>query len=345
MRLRVAVDALGGDCAPDEIVAGAVAAATAEVTPVVYGPADLETHGLDHVVTSEMVEMDDKPAEAVRGKPDSSLVRAVRAVADGEADAVVSAGNTGAALAASLLHVRRLPGVYRPGIAIVIPTSHGPSVLIDAGANADARPEHLLQFGHMGSIFAQEVLGIESPRVRLLSIGEEPEKGNQLTLDAHALLEGSSLRFEGNLEGRALLDGEADVVVCDGFTGNVALKTLEGTIRSLLIALRAEIEATTRGKARRAPDPACGERACGRGSTPRRRVAATSSACAGSWSIAHGSSSRVAIANAIGLAARGIDHDIVGRLARSSSGARGRVLALHEPVRHNERLKNSGTVP
>ena len=146
--------------------------------------------------------MDDKPAEAVRGKPDSSLVRAVRAVGDGEADAVVSAGNTGAVLAASLLHVRRLPGVYRPGIAIVIPTEHGPSVLIDAGANAEARPEHLLQFGHMGSIFAEEVLGIERPRVRLLSIGEEPEKGNQLTLDAHALLEASSLDFEGNVEGR-----------------------------------------------------------------------------------------------------------------------------------------------
>ena len=192
--------------------------------------------------------MDDKPAEAVRNKPDSSLVRAVRAVGDGDADAVVSAGNTGAVLAASLLHVRRLAGVFRPGIAIVIPTEHGPSILIDAGANAEARPEHLLQFGHMGSIFAEEVLGIERPRVRLLSIGEEPEKGNQLTLDAHALLEASSLRFEGNLEGRALLEGEADVIVCDGFTGNVALKTLEGTIRSLLMALRSELESTTRGK-------------------------------------------------------------------------------------------------
>ena len=242
------MDALGGDRTPEEIVAGAVAAATGGIEPVIFGPADLDTHGLEHVVTSEMVEMDDKPAEAVRGKPDSSLVRAVRAVGDGEADAVVSAGNTGAVLAASLLHVRRLAGVFRPGIAIVIPTEHGPSVLIDAGANAEARPEHLLQFGHMGSIFAEEVLGIERPRVRLLSIGEEPEKGNQLTLDAHALLEASSLRFEGNVEGRALLEGEADVIVCDGFTGNVALKTLEGTIRSLLVALRSELESTTRGK-------------------------------------------------------------------------------------------------
>ena len=316
MRLRVAVDALGGDRTPDEIVAGAVAAATSGITPVVYGPADLETHGLEHVVTTEVVEMDDKPAEIVRSKPDSSLVRAVRAVADGEADAVVSAGNTGAVLAASLLHVRRLPGVFRPGIAIVIPTEHGPSVLIDAGANAEARPEHLLQFGHMGSIFAEEVLGVERPRVRLLSIGEEPEKGNQLTLDAHALLEASSLRFEGNVEGRALLEGECDVIVCDGFTGNVALKTLEGTIRSLLLALRSELESTTRGKlggllirksagtlrARLDPETTGGGYLLG---------------LRGIVVIAHGSSSRVAITNAIALAGRGIEHDIVGRLQQT----------------------------
>jgi glycerol-3-phosphate acyltransferase PlsX len=327
------VDALGGDCPPDEIVAGAALAATGEITPVVYGPADLQTHGLEHVVTSEAVEMDEKPAEAARGKPDSSLVRAVRAVADGEADAVVSAGNTGAVLAASLLHVRRLEGVFRPGIAIVIPTDHGPSVLIDAGANADARPEHLLQFGHMGSIFAEEVLGVERPRVRLLSIGEEPEKGNQLTLDAHALLQASSLRFEGNVEGRGLLEGEADVVVCDGFTGNVALKTLEGTIRSLLEALRSELEGSTRGKlggllirpaatslrARLDPETTGGGYLLG---------------LRGIVVIAHGSSSRVAIANAIRLAARGIEHDVVGRLRQ----------ALPERVVESSRSTNpSGT--
>jgi phosphate acyltransferase len=313
VRRRVAVDALGGDHPPEEIVAGAVAAAKQDVEPVIYGPAALDTRGLEHVVTSGMVEMDDKPAEAVRLKPDSSLVRAVRAVGVGEADAVVSAGNTGAVLAASLVHVRRLAGVFRPGIAIVIPTEHGPSVLIDAGANAEARPEHLLQFGHMGSIFAEEVLGIERPRVRLLSIGEEPEKGNQLTLDAHALLEASSLNFDGNVEGRALLIGEADVIVCDGFTGNVALKTLEGTIRSLLLALRSELESTTRGKvggflirpaarslrARLDPETTGGGYLLG---------------LRGIVVIAHGSSSRVAISNAIALAGRGIEHDIVGRL-------------------------------
>ena len=333
MRLRVAVDALGGDRTPAEIVAGAVAATKAGITPVVYGPAGLETHGLEHVVTTEAVEMDDKPAEVVRSKPDSSLVRAVRAVADGEADAVVSAGNTGAVLAASLLHVRRLPGVFRPGIAVVIPTSHGPSVLIDAGANAEARPEHLLQFGHMGSIFAEEVLGVPRPRVRLLSIGEEPEKGNQLTLDAHALLEASSLRFEGNVEGRALLEGEADVIVCDGFTGNVTLKTLEGTIRSLLLALRSELEATTRGKlggflirpAARALRTRLDPETTGGGYLLGLR---------GIVVIAHGSSSRIAITNAIALAGRGVEHDLVGRLQQ----------ALPERVVESSRSTNpSGT--
>ena len=233
------------------------------IEPVIFGPADLDTHGLEHVVTSEIVEMDDKPAEAVRGKPDSSLVRAVRAVGDGEADAVVSAGNTGAVLAASLLHVRRLPGVFRPGIAIVIPTGHGPSVLIDAGANAEARPEHLLQFGHMGSIFAEEVLGIERPRVRLLSIGEEPEKGNQLTLDAHALLEASSLNFDGNVEGRALLEGEC---------GRDRVRRLHGQRRAQdprghdpqpprRAALRARVDHAR--EARRPPDPAGGAQPAG----------------------------------------------------------------------------------
>jgi glycerol-3-phosphate acyltransferase PlsX len=230
MTVRVAVDALGGDRAPEEIVAGAAAAASPELEVVLYGPRGLDAAGLRLVETDGVIAMDDHAVDAVRAKPESSLVRAVRAVADGEADAVVSAGNTGAVLAASLLHVRRLPGVHRPGIAIVIPTTRGPSVLIDAGANADARPEHLLQFAHMGALFAEEIIGIGDPEVRLLSIGEEDEKGNQLALEAHALLRASGLRFAGNVEGRRLLEGGADVVVADGFTGNVALKTLEGTI-------------------------------------------------------------------------------------------------------------------
>jgi glycerol-3-phosphate acyltransferase PlsX len=203
--VRIAVDALGGDRAPEEIVAGAVDAASPAIRPILFGPADLDAQGLELVPTDGAIEMHEKPAEAVRGKPGSSLVRAVRAVAEGEADAVLSAGNTGAMLAASLLHVRRLPGVHRPGIAIVIPGRNGPTVLIDAGANAESRPEHLLQFGHMGAVLAEEILDVHEPEVRLLSIGEEPEKGNQLTLEAHELLVASSLRFGGNVEGRLLL--------------------------------------------------------------------------------------------------------------------------------------------
>ena len=310
----IAVDAMGGDRGPEEVVAGAVAARSDTLTPVLYGSAGIETHGLELVETAGVIEMGDKPAEAVRTKPDSSLVAAVRAVAEGRADAVVSAGNTGAVLAAGLLELRRIPGVIRPAIAIPVPSERGPSVLLDAGANADARPEHLLQFATMGSVFAEEMLGIENPEVRLLSIGEEPEKGNQLTLEAHELLAASDLNFAGNTEGRDLLTGAADVVVTDGFTGNVALKLLEGAIRSLLEALRAEIESTATGKlggllirpaTRRLRDRLDPDTYGGAYLLGLRGLAV----------IAHGNSSQKAIANAVRLAARGVEHDVVNRLA------------------------------
>jgi len=311
---RIAVDAMGGDRGPAEVVAGALLAAGDGLTPILYGSAGIETHGLELRETQGVVEMDDKPAEAVRAKPDSSLVSAVRAVANGDADAVVSAGNTGAMLAAGLLELRRVPGVMRPAIAVPIPARRGPSVLIDAGANADARAEHILQFATMGAVFAEEILGIREPEVRLLSIGEEPEKGNQLTLEAHALLASSDLNFAGNCEGRDVLAGAADVVVTDGFTGNVTLKLLEGTITTLLDAFREEIAANTRGtvggllirpaarrlRKRLDPDTYGGAYLLG-----LRGLAV----------IAHGNSSRTAIANAVRLAARGVDNDVVGRLA------------------------------
>jgi phosphate acyltransferase len=311
---RVAIDALGGDNAPDEVILGALDAAADGIAVTLYGPAGLETLGLPLVEAPDHIEMAEKPAEAVRAKPDSSLVAAVRAVADGEADAVISAGNTGAMLAAGLLHLRRIPGVMRPAIAVPIPAREGPSVLLDAGANADARAEHLVQFAHMGSIFCQELLEIPNPDVRLLSIGEEDEKGNALTLEAHALLRASDLNFTGNLESRELLRGAADVVVTDGFTGNVVLKLLEGTIKDLLDALRSEITSTTTGKlggllirpaARRLrtrfdPDTYGGAYLLG-----LRGLAV----------IAHGSSGRRAVANAIRLAARGVEHRVVERLA------------------------------
>ena len=311
--IRVAVDALGGDRAPEEIVAGAAEAASPSIQPILYGPAGLETHGLPLVETTETIDMDDHPVEAVRAKPDSSLVRAVRAVAENEADTVVSAGSTGAMLAASLLHVRRLPGVHRPGIGVVLPGRLGPTVLIDGGANADARPEHLLQFGHMGTVFAREILGVEDPVVRLLSIGEEDEKGNQLTLEAGALLRGSGLRYAGHTESRTLLEGDTDVVVTDGFTGNVALKALEGTIRTILNALRAELGSSFRGRlGGLVIRPAA--RAVRHRLDPETYGGAYLLGLRGLVVIAHGSSSRVAIANAIRLAARGVEHDVVARL-------------------------------
>jgi len=311
---RIAVDAMGSDRDPGEIVAGALAARAEGIEPILFGDAAVDPEGLELHETTSVIEMDESPAEAVRAKPESSLVQAVRAVAEGRADAVVSAANTGAMLAAGLFELRRIPGVLRPAIAVPIPGRRGPSVLLDCGANADARPEHLVQFAAMGCVFAEEILGVVNPEVRLLSIGEEPEKGNQLTLEAHALLAESDLNFAGNTEGRDILAGAADVVVTDGFTGNVLLKALEGTIRTLLDSLREELTATATGKlggllirpaARRLrhrldPDTYGGAYLLG-----LRGLAV----------IAHGNSSRTAIANAIRLAARGVDHDVVGRLA------------------------------
>ncbi len=313
--VRVAVDAMGGDRGHEEIVAGALAAASDGVTPILFGAPGLDACGLELVEAAETIGMDEKPAEAVRAKPESSLVRACRAVGDGEADVVVSAGNTGAILAAGLLELGRLPGVLRPAIAVPLPARRGPSVMLDCGANADAKPEHLLQFAHMGAIFAEEILELERPGVRLLSIGEEQEKGNQLTLEAHRLLTADpDLAFAGNVESRQLLEGAADVVVCDGFTGNVCLKAIEGTILAVLGSLREELRRSRRGRvggllvrpAARAlrrrldPDTYGGAYLLG-----LRRLAV----------IAHGNSSRHAIANAVRLAARGVQHRVVDRLA------------------------------
>jgi phosphate acyltransferase len=312
--MRVAVDAMGGDRGASAVIEGALAARADGIESVIFGSADLDTRGLALVPTTQIVGMDERPADAFRTKDDSSLVRAVKAVADGEADAVVSAGNTGAMLAAGLVLLRRVPGVRRPAIAVPIPARNGPSVLIDAGANADCRAEHLLQFATMGAVFAEELLGIARPSVRLLSIGEEAEKGNQLTLEAHALLAASDLDFRGNAEGRDLLEGAGDVLVTDGFTGNVALKAVEGTIRTLLDSLREEITASTTGtlggllirpaarrlRKRLDPDTYGGAYLLG---------------LRGLVVIAHGNSSSTAIASAIRLAARGVDHDVVGRLA------------------------------
>ena len=316
-RTRVAVDAMGGDRAPAEVVAGALEAASADVEPVLYGRRpELEpiAGDLEIVHCDDVVEMDEKPSDAARDKRGSSMFAACRGVGEGEADAVVSAGNTGAMLAAGLLEIRRLPDVHRPAIAVPLPAIGGTSILIDAGANADARPEHLAQFAHMGAVFAQELLDVSEPTVALLSIGEEPDKGNRLAREAHALLAASNLRFRGNVESRDLLRHTADVVVCDGFTGNMALKLMEGTIKTLLDTLRTEIGSTTRGRlggllirpaARRVrkrldPDTYGGAYLLG---------------LRGLSVIAHGNSSRTAMANAIRLGAQGARAGVVERVS------------------------------
>jgi len=315
--VRVAVDAMGGDQAPGEIVAGALEAASAYVQPVLFGRRDEVlpfAGGLQVVHAPDVVMMDEKPSEAARDKRSSSMFAACRAIAEGEAEAVVSAGNTGAMLAAGLLELRRLPDVHRPAIAVVLPALGGPSVLIDSGANAEARPEHLLQFAHMGAVFAEEILELSRPEVALLSIGEEPEKGTRLVREAHRLLAESGLNFRGNVESRDLLAHAADVVVCDGFTGNVALKLMEGTIKSTFRALREEIAASLPAKlGGLLIRPAA--RGVRRRLDPDTYGGAYLLGLRGLVVIAHGNSSRTAIANAITLAARGVRGGVVDRVA------------------------------
>src|ERR1700736_4150839 len=232
---------MGGDFAPGEIVAGAVAAAAELGVGVVLvgDPAVIGDAGLEVIACHEVIDMHEDGARAVRVKKDSSLVRAAEAVRDGRASAMVSAGNTGATMASALFRMGRLRGVARPAIATPIPVPGStPTVLLDAGANAECLPSWLVQFAQMGSAFARQRYGLASPRVGLLSIGEEATKGNSLVKEAHALLAagvaGPHVRFIGNVEGRDVMTDAVDVVVTDGFTGNVILKTLEGGLRVMV---------------------------------------------------------------------------------------------------------------
>jgi glycerol-3-phosphate acyltransferase PlsX len=240
--LPVAVDAMGGDKAPADVVEGARRAAEQGVAVVLVGPPEQvgDTQGLELVACTEVIAMDEDPAVGVRRKKDSSLVRAAELVRDGKASAMVSAGNTGATMAAALLRMGRLPGVVRPCIATPLPRlGRTPAVLVDAGANAECTAAMLVQFAQMGAAYVAARFGTESPSVGLLSIGEEPSKGTPLVKETHALLDeaaqdgGAAFEFLGNLEGRDLLPSPADVIVTDGFTGNVTLKTLEGSLRFL----------------------------------------------------------------------------------------------------------------
>ncbi len=244
--LPIAVDALGGDKAPAEIIAGAREAVAAGINVILVGPRGLSgSEGFELIEASEVIEMHEDAASSVRTKKDSTLVRAAEAVRDGKASAMISAGNTGATMASALLRMGRITGVKRPAIATPIPApGTTPTVLLDAGANAEVEPEWLVQFGLMGSVYADVRFGVKNPRVGLLSIGEEPGKGDTLRKQAYELFSNAkNLNFIGNVEGRDIMTDKVDVVVTDGFTGNVALKTLEGTMRGVVKALFAAISA------------------------------------------------------------------------------------------------------
>jgi glycerol-3-phosphate acyltransferase PlsX len=252
--LPVAVDAMGGDHAPGTIVAGARAAADAGTPVLLVGPADLssraDTGDLPILEASEVIEMHDDPAQGVRRKKDSTLVRAAEAVRDGRASAMISAGNTGATMASALLRMGRIRGVNRPAVATPIPVPGStPTVLLDAGANAEVQADWLVQFAQMGAVYARHRFDIAAPRVGLLSIGEEPGKGDTLRKDAYALLrDAPAIDFVGNVEGRDVMTDAVDVVVTDGFTGNVVLKTLEGGMKAVVKAMLAAFAAEERYK-------------------------------------------------------------------------------------------------
>jgi glycerol-3-phosphate acyltransferase PlsX len=244
---------MGGDFAPDQVVAGGVQAHRELGVEVIFvGQKDkvdpaLQAAGAGNWAqiedAPEVIGMDEHPANAVRSKKNSSMVRAVQMVEDGRAGGFVSAGNSGAVMAAALFGLRRIPGVERPAIGAVIPTSTGRCLLLDAGANADARPEYLVQFARMGSIYAERAMEIAQPKVGLLSNGEEPGKGNQLVQATEPLLRAQAgLNFVGNVEGNDLFKGKADVIVCDGFTGNVLVKTAEGAAEFLFRSIRDAIK-------------------------------------------------------------------------------------------------------
>lgn len=255
MSVRIVVDAMGGDNAPDEIVGGALMAAGGlGVELILVGQADAiqrelwgttENPRLRVVHAPDVIGMDEHPTEAVKAKPDSSIVAGLRMVKNGEADAFVTAGNTGASMAAALLTLGRIPGIGRPALATIFPSGENRlTMLLDVGANADCRPIHLIQFAYMGAAYMERMFGIASPRVGLLSIGEEDTKGSQMTVEVNHELRKSRLNFVGNIEGKDLTRGAADVVVMDGFTGNVVIKTAEGMAELMFDELRRAVELT-----------------------------------------------------------------------------------------------------
>jgi glycerol-3-phosphate acyltransferase PlsX len=321
--MRISIDAMGGDFAPGEIVAGTLQAAqklqgidklflVGDESAI---RAELDKHKgpvpecIEVVHASEVVGMGESPAVAIRRKKDSSITRSVELVKEGRADAIFSAGNTGAAVAGATLKLRTLEGVARPAIATIMPTPENPFVLLDAGANPDSTPEMLQQYAVMGSIYSREILGVENPSVGLLSIGEEAAKGNEMTKKTFGLLESSHLNFIGNVESRDLYGGKVNVAVCDGFVGNVVLKTSEAVARMISSWLKAMFS--------KSPLRILGY-LLARGVFKEMKAHADPSSYGGApllgangvVVIGHGSSNALATFNGIRVASEAIDHDV-----------------------------------
>lgn len=334
--MRIALDAMGGDHAPAALVSGAVAAARdwnievalvgrSEVLQTELRRHDIAGLRLPIIEAREVIGMDEPAAQAARRKPESSIHVALRQVKSGAAAGMVSAGNSGAAMAAALFVLGRIPGIERPAIATMLPSATGKMLLIDAGANTDPRPQQLVQFGQMAALYMELVHSVKRPRVGLLSNGEEPSKGNELVLETHPLLAASGLNFVGNVEGKDITEGHADVVVTDGFTGNVALKLGEGVV-SLLLGFISE-ELTGRFVSRLlAAGLRPSFRRIARRLDYREGGGAPLLGVDGVTIIAHGRSDALAIKNAIRVA-----HEV------AASGAVGAIRGLAQPPRANGR--------
>jgi glycerol-3-phosphate acyltransferase PlsX len=326
--VRIALDAMGGDFAPQQTVLGAIDASGRGVDVVLVGDegplrAELEKSGFDLPIVHapDVIDMTDDPAVAIREKKGASVSVAARLVGEGKADGMVSAGSTGAAMAAAAIVIGRIPGVSRPAIATIFPLGT-PTVVLDAGANIDVKASHLAQFAVMGSVVAEVYLGVAEPTVGLLNIGEEEGKGRELEREAYKVLSGQvAIRFVGNVEGRDLGRGKADVIVTDGFTGNVLLKTAEGSVRAVARVILEAISEDTDPEVQTAAQVILPRlMALRQRFDPEAYGGAHLVGVKGTVVIAHGSSSRVAIANALAMAAEGAERGLVARIEAGLSG-------------------------
>jgi glycerol-3-phosphate acyltransferase PlsX len=340
--MRIAVDVMGGDHGPATIIEGARLALQLDtsITQLIFVGREAEiktamtrTGCRDERVTvvnaTEVLSMEDKPVEGLRRKKDCSILRAVELVKDGKADALISPGNTGGIVAASTIRLRTLPGVDRPGIATVIPAAENEFVLLDSGASIECRPAHLLHFAIMGSIYSREILGYKNPRVGILSNGTEPNKGTELTQEAFRLCKSAHLNFIGNVEGHDLFHNRVDVVVCDGFIGNIVLKTLESFAKGLVVWLKAEISKN--------PKRMLGGllvksavRTIMRRTDPDRRGGAPLLGLNGTIFKAHGSASEHAIMNAIGQCVQALQHHLNQTIQAEVTAANKKIAQAEE---------------